>query len=70
MPSRKTVGAAPLVTGIVLAFQSAQAIAQSGLSVWSVLGLTGGCAAIFVGLGTLLEWNAFTREPPESIELH
>ncbi|QCC60484.1 hypothetical protein DVR14_22465 (plasmid) [Natrinema thermotolerans] len=35
---------------------------QSGLSPWSVLGLTGGCAAIVVGLGTLLGTDTFKRE--------
>ncbi|MBZ6496944.1 hypothetical protein [Natrinema longum] len=62
MPSKKTVGAAPLITGILLAFQSAGTIVQNGLSLWSVPGLIGGCAAIVIGLGTLLEWDTFKRE--------
>ena len=70
MPSRKAVGAAPLVTGIVLASQSPQAIVQSGLSLWSVLAVIGGCATIFVGLGLVLGWNAPERDPPESADVH
>ena len=62
MPSKKTVGAAPLITGILLAFQSASTIVQNGLSMWSVPGLIGGCAAIVIGLGTLLEWDKFKRD--------
>lgn len=62
MPSRKSVGAAPLITGILLAFESANAIVQSGLSLWSVPGFGGGCAAIVIGLGILLEWDMFDQE--------
>ncbi|OLZ40747.1 hypothetical protein A6E15_06975 [Natrinema saccharevitans] len=62
MPSQRTVGAAPLITGILLAFQSAGTLVQSGLALWSVLGLVGGCAAIVIGLGTLRGWDAFERE--------
>ena len=61
MPSKKTVGAAPLITGILLAFQSAGAIVQNGLSLWSVPGFIGGCAAIVIGLGILLELDTFKR---------
>jgi hypothetical protein len=61
MPSRKTVGAAPLLTGILLAFESAGAIIKSGLSLWSVPGFVGGCTAIVIGLGVLLEWDTFER---------
>ncbi|QLD85667.1 hypothetical protein HWV23_07990 [Natronomonas halophila] len=66
MPSKKAVGAAPLLTGVLLAFESAGAVVQSGLSLWSVLGFVGGCAAIGIGLGVLLEWDTFEREPPTS----
>ena len=66
MPPRKTVGAAPLLMGIVLASQSASTIVHSGPSLWSVPGLVGGCAAIIVGLGVLREWDAFQQEPTES----
>lgn len=66
MPSEKTVGAAPLITGILLAFQSAGTIVQNGLSLWSVPGLIGGCAAIVIGLGILFEWDTFKRETVES----
>ena len=62
MPSTKTVGAAPLIAGLLLAFQSAGTIVQSGPSLWSVPGLVGGCTAIGIGLGILLEWDTFTRE--------
>jgi hypothetical protein len=66
MPSEKTIGAAPLIAGIVLASQSAQAIVQSGLSLWSVPAFIGGCAAILIGLGILLDWDVFNQEPSES----
>jgi len=66
MPSKKTVGAAPLITGILLAFPSAGAIVQNGLSLWSVPGLIGGCTAIVIGLGILFEWNTFKRDAVES----
>lgn len=65
MPSRKAVGAAPLITGILLAFQSAVTMVQSGLSLWSVPGFVGGCAAIVIGLGILLEWNTFEQDLTE-----
>lgn len=65
MSSRKTIGVAPLLTGILLASQSAQAIVQNGLSLWVVSGIIGGCAAILVGIGTLLEWDAFDQERSE-----
>lgn len=63
MPSKKMVGAAPLITGILLAFESAGTIVQNGLSIWSVPGFVGGCAAIVLGLGILLEWNTFEQDP-------
>ncbi len=66
MPSRKTIGAAPLTTGLVLASQSAHAIVQSGLSLWSVPGFIGGCAATFVGLGTVLEWDTSNQTSSET----
>ncbi len=66
MLSRKAVGAAPLITGILLAFQSAAAIVQSGFSLWSVPALLGGCAATIIGLGTLLDWDAFHQDPAGS----
>jgi len=66
MPSKETVGAAPLITGILLAFQSAGTIVQNGLSLWSVPGLIGGCAAIVIGLGILLEWDTFKQGSIES----
>ena len=66
MLSRKAAGAAPLITGILLAFQSAAAIVQSGLSLWSVPSLIGGCAATIIGLGILLDWDAFHQDPAGS----
>ncbi len=65
MSSRKAVGAAPLLTGIVLAFQSFRAIVQTGPSLWSASGLVGGCAAVLVGLGILSEWDSFGTEPTD-----
>ncbi|ELY63132.1 hypothetical protein C489_19991 [Natrinema versiforme JCM 10478] len=50
----------------MLAFESAGAIVQSGASVWPVTGFVGGCAAIAIGLGTLLEWETLEREPTGS----
>lgn len=64
MSSEKAVGAAPLLTGIVLAAQSARAMVRSGLSLRSVPGFVGGCAAIVVGAGILLEWGEFEAETP------
>lgn len=61
MPSRQTIGVAPLLTGMLLVSRLALAIIQSGLSFWSVSGFVGGCAAIFVGLGILLEWDVFDQ---------
>jgi hypothetical protein len=52
--------------GIILAVQSALAIVQSGLSLWSIPGVVGGCAGLFVRLGTLLEWTAFDQERSDS----
>ena len=66
MTSGKTVGAAPVVTGILLAFQSAGTVVQDGFSLWAVSSLVGGCAAILVGLGILLERETFEVEPTES----
>lgn len=65
MPSKKAAGAAPLITGILLAFQSAGAMTESGLSLWSVPGFVGGCAGIVIGLGILLEWNTIGQYPTE-----
>ncbi|WP_435098676.1 hypothetical protein [Halorubrum sp. N11] len=65
MPSKTAAGAAPLITGILLAFQSAGAIIESGLSLWSVPGFVGGCAGIVIGLGILLEWNTLGQDPTE-----
>lgn len=62
MSSSKTVGAAPLITGILLASQSVRGIVQNGLSLWAIPGLVGGCAAVLVGLGILLEWREFEIE--------
>lgn len=66
MPSRQTIGVAQLLTGMLLASRPTQAINQSGLSLWSVPGFVGGCAAIFVGLGTVLGWDTFNQEPSGS----
>ncbi|MBP1987586.1 hypothetical protein [Halolamina salifodinae] len=63
MSSTKTVGAAPLITGILLAFDSGAAIVQNGPSLWSVPGFVGGCTAIVIGLGILRQWDSFEREP-------
>lgn len=63
MPSRKAVGVAPLITGLWLAFESAGEIVESGLSLWSVPGFVGGCAAIMTGFGVLLEWDSFSQDP-------
>ena len=62
MPSKAVVGVATLLTGTVLAFDSGGAIVRSGFSLWAVPGFVGGCAAIVVGLGILLEWSPFELE--------
>lgn len=59
MSTEKAVGAAPLVAGVVLASQSARELLRTGLAPWSVLGLVGGCAAVAVGAGVLLERGGF-----------
>lgn len=56
------VGAAPLIMGILLTFESAAAIVQNGLSLWAVPGFVGGCAAIVIGLGILLDWDMFNQK--------
>jgi hypothetical protein len=62
MPSKELVGVAPLLTGIVLAFQSGGAIVQGGFSLRAVPGFVGGCAAIVVGFGILLGRGSFELE--------
>jgi hypothetical protein len=59
MASKKRVGIAPLIMGIMIAGQSLPQLLRSGLSVWTVSSVIGGFAAIFVGLGILLEWEGF-----------
>jgi hypothetical protein len=66
MPSRTAVGAAPLVVGLALAFQSAQAGLDGGLSPWSVAAFVGGCGAVIVGLRTLLGSNAVEEGATEN----
>ena len=66
MSSKNGIGIAPLITGIILAGQSLPQLFQNGPSLWTVLSAIGGCSAIFVGLGILLEWREFSTETTES----
>jgi len=66
MSSKKAIGIAPLVTGFGLAGQSGSELLQTGSSLWAAFGLVGGCAAIFVGAGILLEWGDFSTQTTES----
>lgn len=66
MPSKKAVGAAPLLTGLLLASQSGQAIVQSGPSLWSVPSFIGGCAAIAIGVGILLDRDTRSSEATDA----
>ena len=66
MSSKKGIGIAPLIMGIMLAGQSLPQLLQNGLSLWTGSSVVGGCAAIFVGLGILLEWDEFSTETTES----
>lgn len=66
MASKKAIGIAPLVTGVGLAGQSITELLQTGASLSAVSGLIGGCAAIFVGAGILLEWRDFSTQTTES----
>ena len=66
MSSKKRIGIAPLIMGIMLAGQSLPQLLQNGLSLWRGSSVIGGCAAIFVGLGILLEWGEFSTETTES----
>ncbi len=53
MSSKKAVGIAPLVTGFLLVEPVVYQSALSNPSLSLVAGMTGGCAAIFVGIGIL-----------------
>ena len=53
MSSKKAVGVAPLVTGLLLASQSFNQSVLSYPSLSSVTGMIGSLAAIFVGIGIL-----------------
>ncbi|WP_162993851.1 hypothetical protein [Halalkalicoccus subterraneus] len=66
MPSKKTIGIAPLVTGIFLASQSFGQILDTGLSLWAGISFTGGFSAILVGAGILLQWGGFDTESEET----
>lgn len=65
MSSKKGIGIPPLIMGIMLAGQSLPQLLQNGLSLWTVSSLIGGCAAVVVGLGILLEWREFSTETTE-----
>lgn len=58
MSSKKAVGIAPLLTGLVLASRSGHALVQTGPSLWSIPGFIGGCAATAIGVSVLLEQEA------------
>jgi len=62
MPSNKTVAAAPITTGVLLAGTAARNVAQHGLELWTALALTGGLSAIAVGLGVLTGVSGFNTD--------
>lgn len=68
MPSKKTIGIAPLVTGIFLASQSLGQLLESGFSLWAGTSFVGGFAAILVGAGILLQWRGFDTESEETTD--
>jgi hypothetical protein len=69
MPSKKAVGIAPLVTGIILTSQSLGQLLESGFSLWTGISLVGGLAAILVGAGILSRWRGFDTESKETTDL-
>jgi hypothetical protein len=66
MSSKKAVGVAPLVTGLLLAGQSFEQSVLRDPALWSIAGLVGGCAAILVGVGILSGWREFEVETDTS----
>lgn len=68
MPSKKSIGIAPLVTGIALTSQSLGRLLDSGVSPWAGAGFVGGVAAILVGVGILLQWGDFATGSGEPID--
>ena len=68
MPSKKSVGIAPLVTGIGLTSQSLGHLLESGFSPWAGAGFVGGVAAILVGVGILRRWGDFDTQTAETID--
>jgi hypothetical protein len=68
MPSKKSIGIAPLVTGIGLTSQSLGQLLDSGVSLWASAGFVGGVAAILVGAGILLQWGDFATESGKPID--
>jgi hypothetical protein len=68
MPSEKSIGIAPLVTGLVLTSQSLDRLLDSGVSLWASTGLVGGVAATLVGAGILLQWRDFATGSAETTD--
>jgi hypothetical protein len=59
MPSRKTIAATPVATGVLLAGSAAREIVQNGVEIWTTLALAGGLSAFAVGLGILTGLDGF-----------
>lgn len=55
--SRRGIGIAPLVAGLLLVGRTAGDVA--GGDPWAVSGFVGGCAAVAVGAGVLRGWRGF-----------
>lgn len=65
MPSNKTIAAAPLATGVLLAGTAAREITQQGLEIWTALALAGGLSAVVVGFGVLTGFSGFNSDDPD-----
>jgi hypothetical protein len=62
MPSTKTIAAAPIATGVVLAGSAARESVQHGVEIWTTLALAGGLSAVAVGLGIVTGFDGFDSD--------
>lgn len=54
MPSKRSVGVAPLLAGVFLAGAAALQIKQAGVTSWLLPSFVGGCATAIVGIETIM----------------
>lgn len=66
--AKRSVGIAPLVSGLLLVGWTASDAASG--DVWAVSGLVGGCAAVLVGGGILLGRGEFDPEAGDGDSPH